>query len=272
MSSFSARPEGDPRAGRRGRLGGYAGFARALSRSPRLVPEMARIAARGAADAVRSSNVVSSLLDAANARRLAPDLPPGFYWHDFTDIVEHVSRHADADSTVLELGCGGGRVTHHVAPTVKRLVATDVSSSMVQDAKRYLASAPNVRVEKTDGVTLSQFSDQSFDLVFAQGVLCYIEVMPLLALLAEIRRVLVPSGHLVLNLELIDNADNARQLLDRAISGARRGGRFGGMIDRPYALGQVERMCATAGLRLIAPEVDLAVATKGRSVVVAEAV
>lgn len=99
-------------------------------------------------------------------------------------------------SAVLELACGTGRLTRHLATRLAsstRIVATDINPAMLAHAQR---SLPVDRLEwnTVDAVTLPYF-DASFDLVVVQfGVMFYSDRAQAYR---EALRVLRPGGRLL---------------------------------------------------------------------------
>lgn len=155
---------------------------------------------------------------------------------------------------VLELGCGGGRISRRVAPLVQELVCTDVLASMVAEAAENLVAYPNVKVAQTGGYGLPEFGEHSFDVVFAQGVLGYLDPNPLLAMLDEVARVLRPSGLCVFNFATIDHPRDVEWQLDAVREQARRH-RFSGATDRVYTRSQLVAMYQAVGLEVL-PSAD----------------
>lgn len=102
--------------------------------------------------------------------------------------------------SVLDLGCGIGRVALQLAPIVRDLVAIDVSPRMIDAAKRRLAEFDNVVAEVTEGRDLEQFDSDRFDVVLAVDCMPYV-VQSGEALVAkhfqELRRVLRPGGEAI---------------------------------------------------------------------------
>jgi len=103
--------------------------------------------------------------------------------------------------TVLDLGCGAGRVTAALAPEVHAVAGIDVSGGMLAAARRRCAGLGNVLLAQTSGRDLSAFASSTFDLVLA------VDTFPYLVLagggltqihLREAHRVLKPHGSLVL--------------------------------------------------------------------------
>jgi SAM-dependent methyltransferase len=126
------------------------------------------------------------------------------------DILERATREIIAQlelwnvlsqkRVALDLGCGIGRVAAELSPRVREVKAMDVSSGMVEAAKRRCAALPNVDVRKGTGRDLSEYGDASLDVVIAVDTFPYL-VQSGEALVSthfgEIRRVLRPGGDLI---------------------------------------------------------------------------
>lgn len=85
------------------------------------------------------------------------------------EIVSQLRRWGllTSESTVLDIGCGIGRLLVVLAPQVRRVVGIDVSAEMVKAARRRCNGYENVTVIKGDGYGLGAVSGESFDLVIA---------------------------------------------------------------------------------------------------------
>ena len=94
---------------------------------------------------------------------------------------------------VLEVGAGTGLVTKRVAGRVRSLVATDLSTGMLDVARRSV-KPPNAVFAMADYSAPLPFLTASFDLVLSGLTYVQDEVAPL----KEIARVLRPSGRLTL--------------------------------------------------------------------------
>lgn len=224
-----------------------------LRRTPQLIPEISALIARGAEQALAGSSALSSLIMASKVRRAVPDAAVGVGWYPPDGFLRALEPLLAPETAVLELGCGAGRFTRLVAPRVRRIVATDVSPTMVAEARRNVGDLPHVTCAVTDGRHLDEFGDGTFDLLFAAGVFGYVESTFVLSLLDAARRVLRPGGSLVFNLALIDDPEQADHLLEVARMAARKG-RVSGTVERPYALEQVRGWCAVAGLELVSAD------------------
>ncbi|MBK7556738.1 MAG: class I SAM-dependent methyltransferase [Flavobacteriales bacterium] len=100
------------------------------------------------------------------------------FFEPFSELLaERIA--ALAPSAVLELACGTGRLTRHIAQRLDksaRMVATDINPAMLEFAKQQL---PNEDIEwnAVDAVSLP-YPDKSFDLVVVQfGVMFYSDRM-----------------------------------------------------------------------------------------------
>jgi ubiquinone/menaquinone biosynthesis C-methylase UbiE len=166
-----------------------------------------------------------------------------------------VRRLANADTRALELGCGGGRVSVKIAPIVRDLVATDISKAMLAEAREAVADFPNTVCQLTDGYTLREFEDDSFDLVFAVGVMTFFAPNHLLGMLVEIARVLRKGGICVANYMLLDDPQLAHEHVGRVLEDARARRPRGG-VEQAYMLDSVAALHRIAGLEVIEPAPD----------------
>jgi SAM-dependent methyltransferase len=111
----------------------------------------------------------------------------------YAAIVEHVPR--DNLSSVLDFGCGCGRVLRHWNDFNGELCGSDVNSDAVHWCR---ANLPHVaRVEVNGGAPPLVFDDSSFDLVYAVSVFTHLTEPLQLAWRDELRRVLRPGGYLI---------------------------------------------------------------------------
>ena len=88
----------------------------------------------------------------------------------------------------LDVGCGEGRLTRHLASLGHRVVGVDVSRTLIAAAR---ASAPDMELHVADAALLG-FDDASFDQVVS--FMCLHDVDDLAGAVREIARVLEPGG------------------------------------------------------------------------------
>lgn len=94
----------------------------------------------------------------------------------YTEKLETTRRYFTKDTQVFEFGCGTGTTALHHAPFVQRVVATDISSKMIEIARQKAESADIGNVEFQCS-TLEDFAaeDASFDAVMAHNILHLLE-------------------------------------------------------------------------------------------------
>lgn len=113
---------------------------------------------------------------------------------DLVSAIQSELTGAVLGGDVVELGCGTGLCTRAYAPKCDRVIATDISVPMVEQARRALAAQPNVSVRVADAVSTGLPTD-SADAVVTVNLLHIVPDAP--AVLAEARRLLRPGGVLV---------------------------------------------------------------------------
>jgi SAM-dependent methyltransferase len=107
-----------------------------------------------------------------------------------------IARYHDALSgRVLELGCGGGRITGHLIEVATSVYAIDIAPDMVAYCRR---TYPSATFEEGDLRDLSGFETASWDAVVAGfNVVDVLTDAERATFLDEMRRILVPGGLLI---------------------------------------------------------------------------
>ncbi|MDT8407961.1 MAG: methyltransferase domain-containing protein [Wenzhouxiangellaceae bacterium] len=106
-------------------------------------------------------------------------------------------RHAltiEPGDSVLELGCGAGRIGREIIPHCANWIGVDISPNMIRVAGRRLESFDGVRLEVLSGAKLSMIESSSVDKAYTVAVLCHMDKEDLFLYLREIARVLKPGG------------------------------------------------------------------------------
>jgi SAM-dependent methyltransferase len=96
---------------------------------------------------------------------------------------------------VLEIGCGAGRMTKHLAAIFGQVAGIDVSGEMIHKARQRLAGICNVELHETNGIDFAIFDDEQFDLILSAYVFQHVPAAAVIA--SNIRdawRVLKPGG------------------------------------------------------------------------------
>ena len=74
----------------------------------------------------------------------------------------------------LEIGCGPGRLIKPMSRYFGEIHGVDVSDQMIAMARERLHDVPHAHVHATDGASLSQFADESFDFIYSYAVFQHI--------------------------------------------------------------------------------------------------
>lgn len=106
-----------------------------------------------------------------------------------------LEHYAQADSRILDLGCGTGDIARAMASSGMQVIGCDISREMLRQAARIEAGADVRWVHLDIGWRELPFPDASFDAVIAASILEYVAVPN--SVLAECARVLRPSGVLL---------------------------------------------------------------------------
>ena len=123
----------------------------------------------------------------------------GADWHDFDSAWQKFGNRNNG--TVLEIGCGAGRMTRMLSGTFAHVVASDVSPDMIEYA-RARVTQENVEWRLSNGVDLPA-ADASVDAVFSCHVFQHFpDTRAQLATFAEIGRILKPGGSFFVHLPI----------------------------------------------------------------------
>lgn len=126
------------------------------------------------------------------------------------------------DHTVLDIGCGIGRLEVELASRVKAVHGIDVSMHMINAALRRCAPLSNVHLLKVTGRDLADYSDNTFDAVMAVDTFPYINQSGAALVeryFAEAKRVLKPGGDFVILGFSYGNDDASDELAVRRLAG-----------------------------------------------------
>jgi len=110
-----------------------------------------------------------------------------------------IRRVLEPGSSVLDFGCGIGRIAKYLAPHCRELHAVDVSAEMLARARKRLAGLDNVRLHQVDGPALPMLADGSVDFAYAMLVLHHLAKQDAFLVLREFGRVLRPGGRFFAN-------------------------------------------------------------------------
>ena len=111
------------------------------------------------------------------------------------DILADIDHLLPSEATVLEIGCGVGRMLRPLARRFASVYGVDVSPEMISRARDRLSELANVRVQVTNGSTLRPVKSETVDLAISYLVFQHIpEACVVEALIRDTFRVLRGGG------------------------------------------------------------------------------
>lgn len=108
-------------------------------------------------------------------------------------IIESSKEYLVKDNYVLDFGCGSGAITNKLAKVTKSIDAIDISSGMLEFAKKQAESSSIDNINYIQASIFDErFKDEQYDAILAFNVLQYIEDVP--KLIERINTLLKPNG------------------------------------------------------------------------------
>ncbi|HEU5001803.1 MAG TPA: class I SAM-dependent methyltransferase [Actinomycetota bacterium] len=185
--------------------------------------------------------------DLAAARSVILDVADAEFFESSgkADCAELIAPLLTPDLTVLDLGCGVGRIALYVAPLCRTLWVVDASSGMLSMARERLKDQENVRYALSLDTRVPSVQAASVDLVYSILVLQHLEKEDAFLLMRDVLRMLVPGGRALLMFPNILSDDYLQSFIQCAEKGRKA-------IDnsaRPhfYTPPEVERIVQAAG-------------------------
>jgi ubiquinone/menaquinone biosynthesis C-methylase UbiE len=193
-------------------------------------------------------------------RQILNDDDPEAFERSGREAAEALAAGFGPGDTVLDLGCGVGRVARYAAPGCRTLWAVDASPLMLRYARRRMAGIPNVRYARCRGTTVPDVPDGAIDFAYSLLTLQHLEREDAFLLLRELRRMVRPGGTIHVTFpNLLSDTYLAAFVAyaDEGRSGNRARARF-------YTPPEVERILPAAGLTVSAIDAGVEIAATCR--------
>jgi len=113
---------------------------------------------------------------------------------ELSHFLTHWQYRPTGSDSVLDIGCGLGRLSRPLAKHFGEVHGVDISQTMIAEARKLNADVPNLHFHHGSGNDLKGFEDRSFDAVFSYIVFQHLPDEIVLNYLSEIARVLRPGG------------------------------------------------------------------------------
>lgn len=98
------------------------------------------------------------------------------------------------DQSVLEIGCGVGRIGRYLSPLCREWTGTDISSEMLRFAKANLHQCTNVTLVELSTSSLKEIKPETMDRVYCSAVFMHLDEWDRYKYVTEAFRVLKPGG------------------------------------------------------------------------------
>lgn len=121
---------------------------------------------------------------------------------DLTLLFTGLSAELLSAATVLELGCGVGRLLRAASKQCRKVVGIDVSVEALNRAKVLIAELENVELKQGNGADISCLEDNSLDGAYSFAALGSMPVAVQAAYLKELSRVVRPGGFIRIQIYL----------------------------------------------------------------------
>jgi len=127
-----------------------------------------------------------------------------------TDLGNVCQGKSAKDMTVLEIGCGSGRITRALSEIFGQVYAVDISGEMIRQATEALRGRPNAHVFQNSGSDLQVLGDIQVDFAFSYIVFQHIPSREIIySYVREVHRLLRPGGLFKFQVQGGDGMDKA---------------------------------------------------------------
>ncbi len=154
--------------------------------------------------------------------------------------------------SVLDIGCGTGRLTLHVARIIGpggRVIGIDPSVQRIEVAQRKVVPLLNVNFKTGNSNDLYHFEGDSFDIVYLNIVLHWIQEKE--DALSQIYRVLKPGGKLGITTGNKDKPYTVKSIIEEVLCRPRYAGAAEKEISKPVNMDELKALLEGTGFKII---------------------
>jgi SAM-dependent methyltransferase len=139
---------------------------------------------------------------------------------DIASVIDHLAKLDVPASrgTVLDFGCGVGRLSRALAGYFDRVVGVDIAPTMIEEARRRNADMSQCEFICNQRPDLKIFGDATFDLIYSDITLQHVPRRLSIEYVREFLRLLVPGGVAVFHAPF-GNDRSAKGLMLRYVPG-----------------------------------------------------
>lgn len=129
----------------------------------------------------------------------------GAHWGGVESFMQLFRRAVTPELEVLEIGCGGGRMTRLLASEAAHVTAMDVSRFILDEARQQTADSANINFGVVDGFG-DNLPTAAFDVVASHDVFVHFEFDGVMQYAMNIHRALMDGGAAVISVYTFDSA------------------------------------------------------------------
>lgn len=160
-------------------------------------------------------------------------------------ILADVSRYLTPEATVLEIGCGNGRILEPMARRFREVWGVDISAEMIKRGRERLADFAHAHFVENNGTDMAEVPSDHFDLCYSYFTFRHFtEHVITERYLKEAYRALKPRGILKVEISGVYASNPFRHLYDENHADTWQGVRF--------SMSEIVKMVEAIGFQMIA--------------------
>jgi len=144
------------------------------------------------------------------------------YWMGGDEKHSDVKRITEAlkfkpTDTVLDFGCGIGRLLKEIAPLCETIFGADVSNVMLANLQTYCYDVSNTFIVPMLSESKLGLFDNQFDKIYSILVLQHMDKAKAISILGEFKRILKPGGRVFVQFPSSTNEDFYFRYMERRL-------------------------------------------------------